>query len=748
MTTMPVTIQERIPMPLDVAARPSTALTAGDVIRILRQRIFLILFIWMTVVGAAASLTYWLARTYPLYKAQAPVFVESPFPKTPFQIGQQMVNVDVMDRFVSEQAVMLTNETVLSETLRDAALRATSWFQSQKEPKETNALAELKDKLTAKQVPDTGFIVVSFATRAPEDAPVVVNTVINKYLAQVKNLSLEQYNVELQDYQTTQDALDKQLKRIRSDKETFITTELGAPGVTEGLNVIGETWRAYSDRVAEYEAQKLLHQAAYENLLAADPTQLAISPENRLMIQEDPQIRGLTDALTNIRQALLVLDQQGFGASHRQIRDLQAQASVLEEQLLQLTAEKEQEVRDYQINQVRTLYLNATQAEIQLRERMMEFEAKQRDLDRGLARYRSLEEEQKLLEEQFSRVNEYMNQLRMIVNARGMLRVRPIGTAVKPDKRHFPRWEYNIPAGAFLGLVLGVGLAMFLELIDTSVKTSRDVVRYVHLPILGTVPDVDDEEVDIDQVELASHTSPRSMIAEAFRIIRTNLLLSSPAERQRSVVVTSAKPEEGKTAVACNLAISIAQSGRRILLVDANFHRPTLHRLFRNMRREGLSNVLVGQAKLSDLVNRTELPNLDVLTAGPTPPNPTELLAGPYLRDMINQATQLYDQIIFDAPPVLLVSDVPAMSTIVDGVVLVCRAKSTSRGTIVRAREQLERVDGHIFGAVLNAAQVTRGGYFREQIRTYYDYQAAAALDAESTRALPDGDQAQQSDDA
>lgn len=294
-----------------------------------------------------------------------------------------------------------------------------------------------------------------------------------------------------------------------------------------------------------------------------------------------------------------------------------------------------------------------------------------------------------------------------------------------------------MPAGFMLGLLMGVGLAMLLEVVDTSVKTSRDIVRHVHVPILGTVPDLDDEEVDIDQVELASHTAPRSMVAEGFRTIRTNLLLSAPAERQRSVLVTSAKPEEGKTAVAANLAISIAQSGRRVLLVDANFHRPTLHQFFPKARREGLSNVLIGQSPVEKLASATDLPNLDVLTSGPIPPNPTELLAGSYLRDMINQATTRYDQIIFDGPPVLLVSDVLVMTGSVDGVILVCRAKTSSRGTVMRAHEQLERVNGHVFGAVLNAAQVRRGGYFREQMRTYYDYQPEEALAAEVSPALP-----------
>jgi capsular exopolysaccharide synthesis family protein len=258
------------------------------------------------------------------------------------------------------------------------------------------------------------------------------------------------------------------------------------------------------------------------------------------------------------------------------------------------------------------------------------------------------------------------------------------------------------------------------------------------VPILGTVPDVDDEETVIDQVELASRTAPRSMVAEAFRSIRTNLLLSSPAERQRTVLIASARPEEGRTTVAVNLALALAQNGRRVLLVDANFHRPAIQRFFPSTSGSGLSNILIGQARLSEVAVNTDLPNLDVLPIGPIPPNPTELLSGPYLKRMIADAQDRYDQVIFDGPPVLLVSDSLVLAGVLDGVILVCRAKSTSRGMALRGREQIERVNGRLFGAVLNAAQIARGGYFREQIRSYYEYQPEASLAAASAPALPE----------
>jgi polysaccharide biosynthesis transport protein len=742
MTSMPVTVQERIPMPLGPLVRPEGAaggMSIGDVIRILKQRMFLILFVWLFFVALTVAGTLVWVTKWPSYSATGAVYVESPFPKIPMENERMLLPVELLDRYVADQAVRVKEEGLLQEALQDDAIRHTDWYKSEKD--ETR-FTDLKDELSVRQVPQTSYLAVSFSTRNKQDAPVIVNTIIDRYLAKMATQSRTRAEVELSDYEKTDRTMQDQLDSIRRKKEDFITSKLGVAGATQehGLNVVGERYRALMEEVTKLEAEKLQYRAQYENLLGLEPSQIAIPPQMQAQIDLDPEVSGLQTAKVMREQDLLIAEKT-LGDKHRDLRDVRTQLDAIEQQLTKVKAEKEQAVREAQINQAQTMYLNATQAELQVREVMLDAEAQQRDLDRGLAQFHSLEEEQKLFEEQLTRVRDYTNQLRMIVSASGGVRVQRGSMAFEPKERSQPRWQYNIPAGVVLGLLLGVGLAMLLEFVDTSLKTGRDIVRHMHVPVLGTVPDLDDEEVAIDSIEMAAQTAPRSMIAEAFRNIRTNLLLSSPAEQQRSLLITSPKPEDGKTAVAVNLAISLAQSGRRVLLVDANFHRPRLHALFPKASREGLSNILVGQARLENLASRTDLPNLDVLTTGPIPPNPTELLAGPYLQSVISQATERYDQIIFDGPPVLLVSDVLVMSGSVDGAILVCRAKACSRGVAQRARDQLERVEAHIFGAVLNAAQVTRGGYFREQIRTYYDYQSEEALGADRLPILPEEQQ-------
>ena len=171
------------------------------------------------------------------------------------------------------------------------------------------------------------------------------------------------------------------------------------------------------------------------------------------------------------------------------------------------------------------------------------------------------------------------------------------------------------------------------------------------------------------------------------------------------------------------MAVGVAQSGRRVLLVDANCPRPGIDRIFAESRGPGLSNILVGEGSLTQYSRPSGLPMLDVLGSGPIPPNPAELLGSEMFGSFLEDAISRYDQVIIDSAPVLLASDAVVVSTAVDGVIMVVRARQNSRGVARRACALLQGVNAHLFGAVLNAARVTRGGYFREQFRTYYDYQ-------------------------
>jgi capsular exopolysaccharide synthesis family protein len=249
------------------------------------------------------------------------------------------------------------------------------------------------------------------------------------------------------------------------------------------------------------------------------------------------------------------------------------------------------------------------------------------------------------------------------------------------------------------------------------------VDRFVSMPTLGCVPRTqDDTQAPESELYTITSSAPQSLVAEAFRQVRTMLTFSCPPQEQTTVMITSPSPADGKTTVAVNLAVAAAQSGQKVLLVDANFRRPALQRIFPNLREEGLSNLLVGQVKMDQAIVHSEVPGLDVLSSGISPPNPAELLGSPHMRSFLAAATKQYDRIFIDTPPVLLLSDATALAGVVDGVLLVLRAHRSNRGAAARARQIIDSVNGRTFGVVLNAIKILRGGYFRKSYRQYYDY--------------------------
>lgn len=742
MSAMPVTYQERIAMPMGPVARPGGAgdvgMTVKDIISAIRQRIFLVIFVWFFCIGVTVAGTLVWLRFAPRYVAAARVYVESPKPQMPFTMEQreQVSTQEMVNRMLLDQAVVAKSDDVLMEALRDSNVMNTQWYKSYTEANKPQMLKDLGDELAVAPVQGTAFLQIAIGTKSIEDPHVIVNTVVKKYIRQADNLSRVRYSEQVEEYKNQRRRLQDQLDQLRKQKEQFVMQQLATPGATLGLNFVGEALSRVVQEATLMEAEQTRYKTLFESMRNASAQQISISPQMQMMIENDPRVSSLNGFLSSLESNRLVAVST-FGKNHPTTKEIDNQIAAVREMLDRELAIKQDQVRQFEQNQAEMNYLSATEALLQLRERQTELEYRQRDLDRQLAQYRSIEEEIEQVRLNLDQVDQYLRMLEMIVQQSSVIRVHEMGQAIRPIDRSSPRWTLNVPVGTFMGLVLAVGLAVLLEFADVSVRTPRDINRHVRVPILGTVPDTDDEEVAIDRVELAVHTSPRSMLAEAFRSIRTNLLLSAPAERLRTIVVTSPKPEDGKTAIATNLSLSIAQSGRRVLLVDANFRRPTLHKIFPSDAKLGFCNALIGQARIDELVRKTSLPNLDVVYTGPIPPNPAELMGGALMREFLAQATERYDHVIFDAPPVLLVSDALVLAGVVDGAVLVCRAKANSRGVVQRARDLLERVHAHLYGAVLNAAQATRGGYFREQLRSFYDYQAEELPAGELTAALP-----------
>jgi exopolysaccharide transport family protein len=300
--------------------------------------------------------------------------------------------------------------------------------------------------------------------------------------------------------------------------------------------------------------------------------------------------------------------------------------------------------------------------------------------------------------------------------------VRVVDSADVPYEPVKPKKGLNILLAAIVGLFGGTGIAFFIEYLDNAVKTPDDLKRYVGVPYMGPIPNFgsQNEETSSAEGSLIVHEDSKSIAAEAYRGIRTAVIFASPDSGNKVLLVTSAAPSEGKSVTASNLAVSMAQSGKKTLIIDADFRKPRLHRLFNVSKEKGFSNLIVGATELEEVINKTDIPNLDVIPCGHIPPNPAELLGSKNVRKYLNVLKERYSMIIFDSPPIMAVTDSIVLSTLVDDVLLVVWAGKTSREVVRRAAEQLRDVRANLIGAILNNITVGQESYYYYQY--YYSY--------------------------
>jgi len=299
--------------------------------------------------------------------------------------------------------------------------------------------------------------------------------------------------------------------------------------------------------------------------------------------------------------------------------------------------------------------------------------------------------------------------------------IRIVDPAEVPLKAVKPKKKLNLLLALVVGLTLGVGLAFFLEYLDNTIKLPDEVRDYLKIPYLGPVPAIaKNKNKDGIPTDLVTLHSPKSTASESFRGVRTGILFSAADNAPQVILVSSAGPSEGKTLCAANLAVTMAQAGSRVVLIDCDMRRPRVHNVFDIGRDIGISNILVGSTEIEDAVVASGTPNLDVIPCGPIPPNPSEMIGSRRMVQLIENLRKDYNRIIIDSPPVTAVTDSVILAQAVDGVVLVVRAGDTPRQVVLNGVNQLRTVDSRILGAVLNGVNTGKDSYYYYQYYYYY----------------------------
>lgn len=421
---------------------------------------------------------------------------------------------------------------------------------------------------------------------------------------------------------------------------------------------------------------------------------LSTLPECRVIPVANTQLLEILVADTDPQRAAVVANE----LAHQLI--LQSPTSPQPEQ------ERRRQFVQKQLDELEA-NIDATQAEIQkLQDALGEiFSAREiADTQNQIA---ALQQKLNSLQANYGQLLAFMGQ--GVVNTLNL-----VESAVVPTKPVAPNKPLTVLLSASIGLILAVMAAFLLEYLDDTIKSPEDVARTMDLTTLGAISRIPGEAIS-DKLITVSH--PKSPISEAYRVLRTNLQFSSVDQPLKTLLITSPNPTEGKSVTAANLGVVMAQSGKSVILVDADLRRPMLHRIFGVDNKDGLTDALLEAiSNLDGHLKPTGIENLRLLNTGPLPPNPSELLGSQRMANLIEQLKAQADVVLFDSPPSLAVTDASVLATQTDGVLVVTDAGETRRAFASRGVEQLRQVGANVVGAVLNRLQQGRGGYY------YYYY--------------------------
>ncbi|HTS04185.1 MAG TPA: polysaccharide biosynthesis tyrosine autokinase [Candidatus Eisenbacteria bacterium] len=721
---------------------PSTESAVGEYLRILFKRKWIVVGCFATIFSVVAIATL---KTTPVYEASGTIAINKPDTSLNFQ-GSTTFNLDYYDPSELDTEVKILQSDLLAlQVIRELNLDRRPEIADQAPPAPSSSLdlspdplqsdparassmiGSFKGNLRVNLSPNTRIVEVHYRSPDPQMAANVVNTLMQTY---VENNFKARFESTMQ----ASDWLSKQLvdlqMKVETSQEKLVRyqKEHEILGADEKQNITMEKLDELNKELTAAESERMDKEAAYRLVESGDPEAVASAAGDG----DDKSAQAATPLLGTLRGKEADLKIQAadlntqFGPSYPKLLVLNNQIKEIESQI--------QSEMKKTINKVRGQYSAALQRENMLHEAFEKQKQEANKLNESAIEYtllkRDVDTNRQLYEGLLQKLKEAgvsaglkSNNFRIIDSA------RPPTGAIEPN---VPR---NLLFAAMLGLASGIGLAFLLEGLDNTVRTTEQAQMISGIASLGMIPlgsksareGTNPKRLVIasskEAVELVTQVRPQSQMAESYRALRTSLLLSSLGAPPKVIMVTSALPQEGKTTTSINSAVVLAQKGVRVLLIDADLRRPSIHKTLGMGPRSGLSNVLTGSTTVDQAITRsTILPNLFVLAAGTPPPNPAELLASANMRDVLNELREQYDHIVIDTPPCLSVTDAVVLSPRADAVVLVIRSGQTTKQALRRSRDVLMQVNAKMVGVLLNAVDLRSPDYYY-----YYEYQGKYA---------------------
>ena len=717
---------------------PSQESAIGESLRVLLKRKWIILACLLTVfsVVAIASL-----KTTPVYEAGGTVEINKPDASLSFQ-NSNSFSLDYLDPTELETDMSILHSDLLAlqviqELPQEFAGQAPAAPASdlapdplQSDPSQAAAMVgSFKGSLRVALVPGTRIIEVHYRSPDAQKAATIVNTLMQTY---VENNFKARFDSTMQ----ASDWLQKQLvdlqMKVEASQEKLVRyqKEHEILGIDEKTNITMAKLDELNKELTSAESERMDKESLYRLVESGDPDAVAASAGN--LEDASPGTQSASQLLETLRAKQADLKIQAadlstqFGPSYPKLTQLNNQLKEIDSQI-------QGEMKKI-ASKVRGQYTTALQRENMLHDALERQKQAANKLNESAIEYNLIKRESETYRQLYEGLLQKLKEAEVSSGLKSN-NFRIIDKAVPPRGPIEPNIPRNLMFAIVLGLASGVGLAFLLEGLDNTVRTTEQAQMISGLASLGMIPlgsksareGPNSKRLVLatskEAVELVTLTRPQSQMAESYRALRTSLLLSSLGAPPKVIMVTSALPQEGKSTTSINCAVVLAQKGVRVLLIDADVRRPSIHKTLGMAPHSGLSNVLTGSTTLEQAITHTSiLPSLDVLTAGTPPPNPAELLASSVMRDMLTELRKQYDHIVIDTPPSLSVTDAVVLSPRADAVMLVIRAEKTTKHALRRSRDLLAQVNAKVVGVLLNAVDLSSPDYYY-----YYEYQGKYA---------------------
>ena len=690
----------------------------------------------LAVVLAGTVLTSYFSK--PLYRSHIEIQIERENPNQ--MTVDDLFGIAASDQeFLQTQYVLLKSRGLAARVIDEQKLLQDPEFYppgiAHKTPQEIQNIRDsmagaIVGGLEVTPVHSTSLVDIHYIASSPRLAQKIAEGVGDSYM----RMKVEQ---NFETVRKASEYLDRQIAQIKGEIETTrkqmqqFSENKGIISAADDSNITRQRLMKTNADVAGAQAELIQRETEYNSLLRSTPESVAA---------RDTRVQSLTEEESKLQ------------------REYQQKATIFlpdhpEMQRIRTAIEKTHASRQQQVTIAYNRALeNARQAVLAAQQRESQLGGALSQQTRETMNFnvnavglvdlqKSLEGKQALLDTLLKRQNE--TEVTARLRGSETSNIHWVDHADLPGSRFNVTMKKNVQSALPLGVILGLAAIFFLEYMDRSIKTAEELERVTRYASLGVIPaaasvnnssyayrylgparlrvveEEKNEEAPAPNVELIPFRDSRSPIAEAYRAFRTSLLLAS-ANSPKVMVITSTFAREGKTTTSVNLATVLAQMGKPVLLIDADLRRPRIQKVFRDKMNLGLVNYLAANISIDDVIQPTEVPNLSVILSGPTPPNPSELLASDRMKHLIEEMRGRFAYVIFDSPPVMAVTDAIVLSSKADGVVLTVHGGNTPRDLVQRAAEKLRQSNIPVLGALLNNLDLQQYGYTYK--KNYYDY--------------------------